>query len=129
MKKPSKRWKEFCQIISIIDIGIGKQQRKLKKLNKQHDVLKMTIADYWQDVQTAQNKLKMLDIEDEIDALKIFFRRRENIRSLIESLVFDVSVVQQELEKIEIEIAKAESEKLRLEKRKDVLDELKTQLT
>lgn len=92
-------------------------------------MLKMTIADYWQDVQTAQNKLKMLDIEDEIDALKIFFRRRENIRSLIESLVFDVSVVQQELEKIEIEIAKAESEKLRLEKRKDVLDELKTQLT
>ncbi|WP_036773105.1 hypothetical protein [Photorhabdus australis] len=129
MKKPSKRWKEFCQIISIIDIGIGKQQRKLKKLNKQHDVLKMTIADYWQDVQKAQNKLKMLDIEDEIDALKIFFRRRENIRSLIESLVFDVSVVQQELEKIEIEIAKAESEKLRLEKRKDVLDELKKQLT
>ncbi|NRN28527.1 hypothetical protein [Photorhabdus heterorhabditis] len=129
MKKPSKRWKEFCQIISIIDIGIGKQQRKLKKLNKQHDMLRMTIADYWQDVQTAQNKLKTLHVEDEVDALKFFFRRRENIRSLIESLVFDVSVVQQELEKIEIEIAKAESEKLRLEKRKDVLDELKKQLT
>ncbi|KAA1195519.1 hypothetical protein Ppb6_01919 [Photorhabdus australis subsp. thailandensis] len=129
MKKPSKRWKEFCQIISIIDIGIGKQQRKLKKLNKQHDMLRMTITDYWQDVQTAQSKLKMLNVEDEVDALKFFFRRRENIRSLIESLVFDVSVVQQELEKIEIEIAKAESEKLRLEKRKDVLDELKKQLT
>ncbi|MGS0629846.1 MULTISPECIES: hypothetical protein [Photorhabdus] len=129
MKKPSKRWKEFCQIISIIDIGIGKQQRKLKKLNKQHDMLRMTITDYWQDVQTAQNKLKMLNIEDEVDALKFFFRRRENIRSLIESLVFDVSVVQQELEKIETEIAKSESEKLRLEKRKDVLDELKKQLT
>ncbi|CAQ85556.1 conserved hypothetical protein [Photorhabdus asymbiotica] len=92
-------------------------------------MLRMTITDYWQDVQTAQNKLKMLNIEDEVDALKFFFRRRENIRSLIESLVFDVSVVQQELEKIETEIAKSESEKLRLEKRKDVLDELKKQLT
>lgn len=36
MKKPSKQWVEFGQLIDIIDIRIGKQQRKLVKLKKKN---------------------------------------------------------------------------------------------
>ncbi|EKN4037913.1 hypothetical protein ACX1HO_22065 [Yersinia enterocolitica] len=128
MKKPSKVWKEFCQIINIIDIGIGKQQRKLKKLNKQLESLQKKISEYWNDVEKAQNRLKNLGVENERDAIKVFFIRRENIKSLIESLVFDVSIIKQELDQVEIDIDNTELEKRRLEKRKDILSELIQQL-
>lgn len=37
MKKPSKKWKEFGQIIEIVDIRIEKQARKLDKLQKKRN--------------------------------------------------------------------------------------------
>ncbi|HHL2502278.1 TPA: hypothetical protein ACQ301_004408 [Yersinia enterocolitica] len=128
MKKPSKIWREFFQIINIIDISIGKQQRKLKKLNNDLESLKHDISEYWGKVSKEQNKLKNLSVKNEKDSVKVFFIRRENIKSLIESLVFDVSIIKQELERVEIEIDKTELEKRRLEKRKDILSELMQQL-
>lgn len=128
MKKPSKIWKEFCQIISIVDIGIGKQQRKLIKLNKEKELLINNITEFSIQIKNQQEKLKYLGIDNESDAIKLFFRRKENLKSSIESLFFDASLVQNELDNLNIEIKKTEAEKLRLEKRKDILEELKKQI-
>lgn len=128
MKKPSKIWKEFCQIISIVDIGIGKQQRKLIKLNKQKELLLENINEFSLEIENQQQKLKFLEIGKETEALKLFFRRKDNLRNSIESLFFDFSLVQNELDDLNVEIKNTEAEKLRLEKRKDILEELKKQI-
>ncbi|EKT64635.1 hypothetical protein [Providencia burhodogranariea] len=128
MKKPSKIWKEFSQIISIIDIGIGKQQRKLIKLNKQKELLINNINEFSLEIEHQQEKLKFLVIGKEQEAIKLFFKRKDNLKSHIESLFFDASLVQNELENLNVEIKKTEAEKLRLEKRKDILEELKKQI-
>lgn len=128
MKKPSKIWKEFCQIISIVDIGIGKQQRKLIKLNKQKELLLINISEFSLEIENEQLKLNLLMIGKEPEALKLFFKRKDNLKSSIESLFFDASLVQSELDELDIEIRNTEAEKLRLEKRKDILEELKKQV-
>ncbi|EMA4781837.1 hypothetical protein [Providencia rettgeri] len=129
MKKPSKIWKEFCQIISIVDIGIGKQQRKLIKLNKQKEILLNNIDEFYNEIMKKRDRLNVLSIDKEADAVKLFFNRRENLRAAIDDMIFDVSLVRNELDNLNIEIKNTEVEKLRLEKRKDILNELKKEIT
>lgn len=43
MKKPSKEWREFGQLIDIVDIRIGKQVRLLDKLKKERQELAESI--------------------------------------------------------------------------------------
>lgn len=54
--------------------------------------------------------------------------RRENIKTNIESIFFDVSLTRQKLEALEFEIAQAEAEKRNLEKRKDALNEIRDEI-
>ncbi|GLT17453.1 hypothetical protein GCM10007938_12300 [Vibrio zhanjiangensis] len=128
MNKPSKQWKEFGQLIDIVDIRIGKQQRKLVKLKKQYQDLLSVIEQKWQQIEQQQQHLKGLNVIDEPNALKLLFMRRESTKSAIESLFFDASVNRQDAEEVALEIAEVEAEKRRLEKRKDALGELREEL-
>lgn len=128
MNKPSKQWKEFGQLIDIVDIRIGKQQRKLIKLKKQHQDLLSIIEQKWQQIEQQQQHLKGLNVTDEPDALRLLFMRRESTKSAIESLFFDASVNRQDAEEVALEITEVEAEKRRLEKRKDALSELREEL-
>lgn len=128
MNKPSKQWKEFGQLIDIVDIRIGKQQRKLVKLKKHYQDLLSIIEQKWQQIEQQQENLKTLNVEDEPNALKLLFMRRESTKSAIESLFFDASVNRQDAEELALEIAEVEAEKRRLEKRKDALGELREEL-
>lgn len=128
MKKPSKRWMEFGQLIDVVDIRIGKQQRKLAKLNLRHQELLDSISEKWTLIAHEQHRLKSLVIKDELNGLSRLFLRRESVKSGIESLFFDVSVVQQNADELAIEIAQVIVEKRRLEKRKDALTEIQDQL-
>ncbi|EGR3274700.1 hypothetical protein DLI01_22340, partial [Vibrio parahaemolyticus] len=84
MKKPSKEWREFGQLIDIVDIRIGKQVRLLDKLKKERQELAESIKSKWLDIETLQSELKVLNIIQEKDALTRLFRRREGIKSKIE---------------------------------------------
>lgn len=128
MKKPSKRWMEFGQLIDVVDIRIGKQQRKLAKLNVRHQELLDSISEIWALIAHEQHRLKSLVVKDELNGLSRLFLRRESVKSGIESLFFDVSVVQQNADELAIEIAQVIVEKRRLEKRKDALAEIQDQL-
>ena len=128
MNKPSKQWKEFGQLIDIVDIRIGKQQRKLVKLKKQYQELLNIIEQKWQQIEQHQQHLKALNVKDEPNALRLLFMRRESTKSAIESLFFDASVNRQDAEEFALEIAEVEAEKRRLEKRKDALGELREEL-
>ncbi len=128
MNKPSKQWKEFGQLIDIVDIRIGKQQRKLIKLKKQHQDLLSIIEQKWQQIEQQQQHLKGLNVTDEADALRLLFMRRESTKSAIESLFFDASINRQDAEEVALEITEVEAEKRRLEKRKDALSELREEL-
>ncbi|NOH73052.1 hypothetical protein F0225_17165 [Vibrio pectenicida] len=128
MNKPSKQWKEFGQLIDIVDIRIGKQQRKLIKLKKQHQDLLSIIEQKWQQIEQQQQHLKGLNVTDEPDALRLLFMRRESTKSAIESLFFDASINRQDAEEVALEITEVEAEKRRLEKRKDALSELREEL-
>ncbi|TOL90455.1 hypothetical protein CGH87_23610, partial [Vibrio parahaemolyticus] len=77
MKKPSKEWREFGQLIDIVDIRIGKQVRLLDKLKKERQELVESIKSKWLDIETLQSELKVLNIIQEKDALTRLFRRRE----------------------------------------------------
>ncbi|OEC39827.1 hypothetical protein [Aeromonas sp. DNP9] len=125
MKKPSKQWVEFGQIIDIIDIRIGKQQRKLIKLKKDQQALFAQIHALWEQIEQEQNVLKTLKMLDEKNALERLFLRREDCKSQIESFYFDVSIKQQQSEVLALEIEATEAEKRQLEKRKDALGELR----
>lgn len=125
MKKPSKQWVEFGQIIDIIDIRIGKQQRKLIKLKKDQQALFAQIHALWEQIEQEQNKLMSLKMLDEKNALERLFLRREDCKSQIESFYFDVSIKQQQGEVFALEIVATEAEKRQLEKRKDALGELR----
>ncbi|MCF5857744.1 hypothetical protein [Aeromonas veronii] len=125
MKKPSKQWVEFGQIIDIVDIRIGKQQRKLIKLKKDQQALFAQIHTLWEQIEQEQNELKILKMLDENNALERLFWRREDCKSQIESLYFDVSIKQQKGEVLALEIEATEAEKRLLEKRKDALGELR----
>ena len=119
---------EFGQLIDIVDIRIGKQQRKLVKLKKQYQELLNIIEQKWQQIEQHQQHLKALNVKDEPNALRLLFMRRESTKSAIESLFFDASVNRQDAEEVALEIAEVEAEKRRLEKRKDALGELREEL-
>lgn len=124
MKKPSKRWREFCQLIEIVNIRIGKQQRILGMLRTEYQSVNERIAEKWRDIEHKQNSLKSLSLFDEPEALSRMFRRREYIKSTIETLYFDVSILSQEAEELLVKISDSEKKKHRLEKRKEALGEV-----
>ena len=128
MKKPSKQWIEFGQLIDVVDIRIGKQQRKLAKLNLKHQELLDSIEASWALIANEQQKLKSLVVKDELNGLSRLFQRRESVKSHIESLFFDASVTQQNANELAAEFALVIAEKRRQEKRKDALAEIQEQL-
>lgn len=128
MKTLLKRWKELGQIIEIVAIRIDKQQRMLMRLRKHQDELQAQIVDFWQRIELFQEQLRTITIAKENNALTLFFMRRENIKTNIESIFFDVSLTRQKLEALEFEIAQAEAEKRNLEKRKDALNEIRDEI-
>ncbi|EFO44780.1 hypothetical protein CGK66_18365 [Vibrio parahaemolyticus] len=128
MKKPSNEWREFGQLIDIVDIRIGKQVRLLDKLKKERQELAESIKSKWLDIETLQSELKVLNIIQEKDALTRLFRRREGIKSKIESIFFEASLARQDLEELDEKIHDAELEKKKLEKRKDALTEMRVHL-
>ena len=128
MRKPSKKWKEFGQLIDIVDIRIGKKQRRLVTLRKQYQDLLDVIEDKWHQIERQQQYLKSINVVNEPNALSRLFMRRESTKSAIESLFFDASIKQQDAQEVASQITEVEAEKRRLEKRKDALAELREQM-
>ncbi len=128
MKKPSKKWKEFGQIIEIVDIRIEKQARKLDKLQKKRIEIRSKLITKWDHIEWLQNELQAISIKNEYDGLKRLFMRREGVRSQIESTFYDASIIKQDLDDVMFEIQQAQLEKKNLEKRKDRLAEMREQL-
>lgn len=128
MKKHSKRWKEFGQIIEIVDIRIDKQQRMLVKLRKRNQELQDQIEEFWLRIEVLQQELKSLVVVKENNALSRLFMRRESVKTNIESVFFDASITRQKAEDLASEIELVEAEKRRLEKRKDALHEIREEL-
>lgn len=128
MKKPSKKWKEFGQIIEIVDIRIEKQARKLDKLQKKRMDIRSELLKKWDHIEWLQNELQTINMKNEHDSLKRLFMRREGLRSQIESTFYDASVIKQDLDEVMFEIQQTQLEKKKLEKRKDRLTEMREQL-
>ncbi len=128
MKKPSKKWKEFGQIIEIVDIRIEKQARKLDKLQKKWMEIRSELLKKWDHIEWLQNELQTINMKNEHDSLKRLFMRREGLRSQIESTFYDASVIKQDLDEVMFEIQQTQLEKKNLEKRKDRLTEMREQL-
>ncbi len=128
MKKPSKKWKEFGQIIEIVDIRIEKQARKLDKLQKKRMEIRSELLKNWDHIEWLQNELQTINMKNEHDSLKRLFMRREGLRSQIESTFYDASVIKQDLDEVMFEIQQTQLEKKNLEKRKDRLTEMREQL-
>ncbi|GIA67912.1 hypothetical protein VCSRO88_0674 [Vibrio cholerae] len=128
MKKPSKKWKEFGQIIEIVDIRIEKQARKLDKLQKKRIEIRSELLKKWDHIEWLQNELQTINMKNEHDSLKRLFMRREGVRSQIESTFYDASVIKQDLDEVMFEIQQTQLEKKSLEKRKDRLTEMREQL-
>lgn len=128
MKKPSKKWKEFGQIIEIVDIRIEKQARKLDKLQKKRMEIRSELLKKWDHIEWLQNELQSINMKNEHDSLKRLFMRREGLRSQIESTFYDASVIKQDLDEVMFEIQQTQLEKKNLEKRKDRLTEMREQL-
>ncbi|GHY14440.1 hypothetical protein VCSRO163_2683 [Vibrio cholerae] len=128
MKKPSKKWKEFGQIIEIVDIRIEKQARKLDKLQKKRIEIRSELLKKWDHIEWLQNELQTINMKNEHDSLKRLFMRREGLRSQIESTFYDASVIKQDLDEVMFEIQQTQLEKKNLEKRKDRLTEMREQL-
>lgn len=128
MKKPSKKWKEFGQIIEIVDIRIEKQARKLDKLQKKRMDIRSELFKKWDHIEWLQNELQTINMKNEHDSLKRLFMRREGLRSKIESTFYDASVIKQDLDEVMFEIQQTQLEKKNLEKRKDRLTEMREQL-
>ncbi len=128
MKKPSKKWKEFGQIIEIVDIRIEKQARKLDRLQKKRMEIRSELLKKWDHIEWLQNELQTINMKNEHDSLKRLFMRREGLRSQIESTFYDASVIKQDLDEVMFEIQQTQLEKKNLEKRKDRLTEMREQL-
>ncbi|GHW74040.1 hypothetical protein VCSRO198_3413 [Vibrio cholerae] len=128
MKKPSKKWKEFGQVIEIVDIRIEKQARKLDKLQKKRIEIRSELLKKWDHIEWLQNELQTINMKNEHDSLKRLFMRREGLRSQIESTFYDASVIKQDLDEVMFEIQQTQLEKKNLEKRKDRLTEMREQL-
>ncbi|WP_248364841.1 hypothetical protein [Vibrio cholerae] len=67
-------------------------------------------------------------MKNENDSLKRLFMRRESLRSQIESTFYDASIIKQDLDEVTSEIQQTQSDKKKLEKRKDRLTEMREQL-
>ncbi len=128
MKKPSKKWKEFGQIIEIVNIRIEKQARKLDKLQKKRTEIQSRLSQKWEHIEYLQFELNTISLKNEQDSLKRLFIRREGLRSQIESTFYDISVIKQDLNDVMFEIHEVLLEKKNLEKRKDRLTEMREQL-
>ena len=128
MKKPSKRWLEFSQLIEIVDIKIVRKQRQLVRLKHKLQGLSDSVEQKWRLISLEQHKLKSLVVKDEIKGLSRLFQRRESVKSSIESIFFDVSVAQKNADKLQLEIEQVNVAKRRLETRKDALGEIIEQL-
>lgn len=128
MKKPSKKWKEFGQIIEIVNIRIEKQARKLDKLQKKRTEIQSRLSQKWEHIEYLQFELNTISLKNEQDSLKRLFIRREGLRSQIESTFYDISVIKQDLNDVMLEIHEVLQEKKNLEKRKDRLTEMREQL-
>lgn len=128
MKKPSKKWKEFGQIIEIVNIRIEKQARKLDKLQKKRTEIQSRLSQKWEHIEYLQFELNAISLKNEQDSLKRLFIRREGLRSQIESTFYDISVIKQDLNDVMFEIHEVLLEKKNLEKRKDRLTEMREQL-
>lgn len=128
MKKPSKKWKEFGQIIEIVDIRIEKQARKLDRLQKKRMEIRSELLKKWDHIEWLQNELQTINMKNEHDSLKRLFMRRDGLRSQIESTFYDASVIKQDLDEVMFEIQQTQLEKKNLEKRKDRLTEMREQL-
>lgn len=128
MKKPSKKWKEFGQIIEIVNIRIEKQARKLDKLQKKRTEIQSRLSQKWAHIEYLQFELNTISLKNEQDSLKRLFIRREGLRSQIESTFYDISVIKQDLNDVMFEIHEVLQEKKNLEKRKDRLTEMREQL-
>lgn len=128
MKKPSKKWKEFGQIIEIVNIRIEKQARKLDKLQKKRTEIQSRLSQKWEHIEYLQFELNTISLKNEQDNLKRLFIRREGLRSQIESTFYDISVIKQDLNDVMFEIHEVLQEKKNLEKRKDRLTEMREQL-
>lgn len=128
MKKPSKKWKEFGQIIEIVNIRIEKQARKLDKLQKKRTEIQSRLSQKWEHIECLQFELNTISLKNEQDSLKRLFIRREGLRSQVESTFYDISVIKQDLNDVMFEIHEVLQEKKSLEKRKDRLTEMREQL-
>lgn len=128
MKKPSKKWKEFGQIIEIVNIRIEKQARKLDKLQKKRTEIQSRLSQKWEHIEYLQFELNAISLKNEQESLKRLFIRREGLRSQIESTFYDISVIKQDLNDVMFEIHEVLQEKKNLEKRKDRLTEMREQL-
>ncbi|MCO4174526.1 hypothetical protein K8D10_22530 [Aeromonas veronii] len=128
MKRHSKRWKEFCQIIDVVDIRIDKQQRKLVKMRKRNQELQEQLEEFWLRIKVLQKELKCLVVLKENNALNRLFMRRESVKTNIESFFFDASITRQKVEDLASKIEQVEAEKRSLEKRKDALHEIREKL-
>ncbi|MDN4727701.1 hypothetical protein QYZ40_25095 [Vibrio parahaemolyticus] len=83
------------------------------------------IQTLWDKIEQEQIVLKTLGLRDENNALQRLFLRREDCKSHIESFFFDVSIKQQKVETLTLEIETTEAKKKQLEMRKDALGELR----
>ncbi|WP_394201500.1 hypothetical protein [Shewanella waksmanii] len=125
MKKPSSKWVEFCRIIKIVDIRIQKVDKAIIKTKRKIVSLNQLVEEKWGVITLKQQELSFLKIRDEYNSLTRLFQRREYIKSCIESLVFDVAVLNKDIENVNVELAELVNSKRKLEKRKEALEEVK----
>lgn len=128
MKKRSQKWREFGQILEIVDIRIGKVNKRLEKLRTELKEIQIKIDKKWIEIEIEQDNLQKLSVLNEDDAISRMFRRREYIKSKIESLFFDVSLASQNADEIKTKIDELNVEKNKFEKRKESLAEIRSQI-
>lgn len=124
MKKPSKQWKEFEQIIGIVDIRIKRKQREIVKMKKQAAEVEEEAASFFQQISEARESLRNLRPTAEANAIDVYFRRSDYCKSMIENYLIDYSLLQEKIKKIQQAIEVLNKERFKLEKRKDALREV-----
>ena len=124
MKKPSKQWKEFDQIIGIVDIRIQRKQREILKMKKEAAQIEEEAASFFQQINEARESLKNLRPTGEANSIDVYFRRSDYCKSMIENYLIDYSLLQEKIQKIQLAIEGLTKEKFKLEKRKDALREV-----
>ena len=128
MKKPSKQWLEFSQIIGILDIRISRKQRELLKLKKELTEIEERATAIFEKVTETREALKALRPAEEANSIDIYFHRSDYYKSTIENHLIDYSFLKEQAEKVQQSMQKANKEKFKLEKRKDALKEVQSVL-